>query len=103
MTSRFDKTPVLESLSGLGSSALRRRRRDRSVSVPRRPPCSFGGEVSPRHGTSAMYSGRAPARAMTPDRTPRCSAAAGTARIGAEEGRAKGERNAMRLKRPGAL
>lgn len=45
--------------SGLGSRALSNRIRDKSVNVPRRPPCSFRGDVSARQGTPDTNIGRA--------------------------------------------
>jgi len=61
---RWRKLEV-ESESGLGSKAFRRRNNDRSVSVPSRPPSSLRGEVSPRQGTLTRKRGRAAPKATS--------------------------------------
>jgi len=58
----------VESESGLGSSAFKRRNKERSVIEPVRPPRTFCGEVWLRHGTSTRNMGNAAPRAMKEER-----------------------------------
>lgn len=55
----------MEGDPGLGSRALRSRKRERSVIVPRRPPRVLSGDVEARHGTPASRRGSPAARARS--------------------------------------
>lgn len=91
----------LETDLGLGSRALRSRRSVRSVRVPSRPPCSFGGDVEPRQGTPTAMRGSTAAREMTPAMDDSFKAARGSASAlarGDADGR-KGRRK-VRIAKP---